>query len=141
MVYQEAIRCGQLVGIAVPIPPAIVPDTEPCRVYIKYKVSAEATKCKEMMDGRMFDDNKVKADYVTELDYNRARAGEWILQGPGLPAGLPAGLPGGFPAGFPAGLSAGFPGSLPAGLPGGLPVPFPGMQYPTSLTGLPTITL
>lgn len=29
------------------------------RVYVKFALSSEASKCKEMMDGRLFDDNKV----------------------------------------------------------------------------------
>lgn len=60
MVYEEAVRCGKVLGIAVPVPPPEVPEVEPCRVYIKFSTSQEAAKCKEMMDGRMFDDNKVR---------------------------------------------------------------------------------
>ena len=59
MVYEESVRCGKVLGIAVPVPPPEVPDEESSRVYIKYGTTAEATKCKEMMDGRLFDDNKV----------------------------------------------------------------------------------
>lgn len=59
MVYEEALRCGKVLGIAVPVPQPEVPDSDSCRVYVKFSSSAEATKCKEMMDGRMFDDNKV----------------------------------------------------------------------------------
>jgi hypothetical protein len=60
MVYEEAVRCGKVLGIAVPVPNEEVPDGEPCRVYVKFSSSGEAAKCKEMMDGRMFDDNKVR---------------------------------------------------------------------------------
>lgn len=59
MVYEESVRCGKVLGIAVPVPPPEVPDDESSRVYIKFSASSEAAKCKEMMDGRMFDDNKV----------------------------------------------------------------------------------
>lgn len=31
-----------------------------------------------MMDGRMFDINKVKATFVSDSDFARAQAGEWI---------------------------------------------------------------
>lgn len=61
MVYEESVRCGKVLGIAVPVPPAEVPNEESSRVYIKFATSAEAAKCKDMMDGRMFDDNKVGA--------------------------------------------------------------------------------
>jgi hypothetical protein len=59
MVYEEAIRCGKVLGIAVPQPPPEVADSESARVYIKFAGSNEAAKCKEMMDGRLFDDSKV----------------------------------------------------------------------------------
>lgn len=61
MVYEEAMRCGKVLGIAVPVPPPEVPDSEGCRVYVKFGSSTDAAKCKEMMDGRLFDDNKVGA--------------------------------------------------------------------------------
>lgn len=60
MVYEESVRCGKVLGIAVPVPPPEVPDGESSRVYIKFASSGEAAKCKEMMDGRMFDDAKVR---------------------------------------------------------------------------------
>jgi hypothetical protein len=60
MVYQESVRCGKVLGIAVPVPPADVADDESCRVYIKFATSGEAAKCKEMMDGRLFDESKVR---------------------------------------------------------------------------------
>lgn len=59
MVYEESVRCGKVLGIAVPVPPPDVADAESSRVYIKFSTSAEAGKCKEMMDGRLFDDKKV----------------------------------------------------------------------------------
>jgi hypothetical protein len=59
MVYEEAVRCGKVLGIAVPVPGEEVGDGEGCRVYVKFAASGEAAKCKEMMDGRLFDDNKV----------------------------------------------------------------------------------
>lgn len=60
MVYEESVRCGKVLGIAVPVPPPEVADDESSRVYIKFATSGEAAKCKEMMDGRMFDDAKVR---------------------------------------------------------------------------------
>ena len=47
------------------------------------------------MDGRQFDDSKVKATYVTEADFIRASGGEWIsqdLSGLGLGMGLLPGM-------------------------------------------------
>lgn len=60
MVYEESVRCGKVLGIAVPVPPAEVADGEACRVYVKFSSSSEAAKCKEMMDGRLFDSNTVR---------------------------------------------------------------------------------
>jgi hypothetical protein len=59
MVYEEALRCGRVRGVAVPPPGFEVPDTAPCRVYVKFDNSGDAAKCKQMMDGRLFDDRKV----------------------------------------------------------------------------------
>lgn len=61
MVYEEALRCGKVLGIAVPLPPSEVPDDASARVYVKYGSSGDAAKCKEMMDGRLFDEHKVRA--------------------------------------------------------------------------------
>jgi hypothetical protein len=44
-----------------------------------------------MMDGRMFDECKVKATFVTEVDFSRAKMGEWVQHGLGLP-GPPMGM-------------------------------------------------
>eukprot|EP00879_Flechtneria_rotunda_P017065 GHRR01017872.1.p1 GENE.GHRR01017872.1~~GHRR01017872.1.p1 ORF type:complete len:362 (+),score=139.44 GHRR01017872.1:443-1528(+) len=142
MVYEESVRCGKVLGIAVPVPPPEVPDTDSCRVYVKFSSSGEATKSKEMMDGRLFDENRVKAKHVTEADYNRAAAGEWITPAQ-LPASLPASIPG-LPTSIP-GLTAGIPGlsTMPGlaatpmpGLPPGL---FPGLSGngPSALPALP----
>eukprot|EP00775_Hariotina_reticulata_P004802 gene4802-5051_t len=122
MVYEEAVRCGKVLGIAVPVPPAEVADGAACRAYVKFSSSSEAAKCKEMMDGRLFDNNTVKATHVTEVDYNRAAAGEWIspvqlpsVVAPSLPqqSALPGfgALPGiaGFLPALP-GASLGIPG-------------------------------
>jgi hypothetical protein len=74
MVYEESIRCGKVLGIAVPIPPPEVADDESSRVYIKFGTTADATKCREMMDGRMFDDNKVSQ----VADGSRAEVGHLV---------------------------------------------------------------
>lgn len=94
-VQSEAVKCGAVVGIVIPVPPAYIPEKEPCRVLIQFAGTAEAKACKEMMDGRRFDDNTVKATYVTEVDFNRARMGEWVLAPapvmamPSMPMGMP----------------------------------------------------
>ncbi len=81
MVYEEASRCGGVQGIAVPVPPTSLPEGHSCRVYVKYATNAEATRCKEMMHGRMFDSNQVSCKHVTEVEFNRARMGEWVAEG------------------------------------------------------------
>jgi hypothetical protein len=58
-----------------------------------------------MMDGRMFESNRVKAIYVTDVDYSRAKMGEWMQAGgmaalplpPPMDLGMP--LPGPPPMG------------------------------------------
>lgn len=78
MVYEEALRCGKVRGVVVPVPPSDLPENTPCRVYVKFDGSGEASQCKDMMDGRIFDDKKITADYVTEVEYNRSSQGEWF---------------------------------------------------------------
>ncbi len=94
-VQAEVVKCGPVLGLAVPPPPAHVTNQEGCRVYVKYASAAEAQRCRTMMDGRKFDDNQVKALFVTEGEFLRAQAGEWVAT-PGLlmPAGLTTALPG-----------------------------------------------
>ncbi|KAF6265899.1 hypothetical protein COO60DRAFT_1680474 [Scenedesmus sp. NREL 46B-D3] len=114
MVYEESVRCGKVLGIAVPVPSE------------EFSASAEAAKCKEMMDGRLFDANKVKATHVTEIDYNRAAAGEWITPAP-LPAVPGMGsMPGLDLQGLAGGLVPGF-----AGVPG-----FQGMSAPLAVPSM-----
>jgi len=60
MVYEEALRCGRVKGIAVPLPPLDLRAGAPCRVYVRMESSADAARLKQMMDGRMFDDRKVR---------------------------------------------------------------------------------
>ncbi|GBF87338.1 hypothetical protein Rsub_00049 [Raphidocelis subcapitata] len=115
MVYEEALRCGRVRGVALPLPGPDVPDATPCRVYVKFDNSGDGAKCKQMMNGRIFDDRKITADYVTEVEYSRAATGEWFT-GNILDAGPPP---------------------LPGALPGAPPLPAVG----GSLTGLPTIKL
>lgn len=149
MVYEESVRCGKVLGIAVPVPPPEVPDDESSRVYIKFSTSSEAAKCKEMMDGRMFDDNKVKCTHVTEIDYNRAAAGEWIRPGqlppvPAAPVQPFSSIPGlaaapGF-AGLPVpgtGLIPGLPGQAPLSVPSLLSNTMPAMGGLQAMGGLP----
>ncbi len=37
-----------------------------------------AVKLKAMMDGREFDDRKVKATYASDDQYYKSQAGEWL---------------------------------------------------------------
>lgn len=77
-VSEEASKCGSILGIAVPLPPPSVSGTDPCRVYVKFGSTADAQKCKEAMDGRMFDTNTIRASFVTEVDFQRANTGQWV---------------------------------------------------------------
>eukprot|EP00198_Chlamydomonas_reinhardtii_P003163 XP_001692499.1 predicted protein [Chlamydomonas reinhardtii] len=81
-VYQEASKFGNLTGITIPVPPPTVSDSEACRVYLKYASPLDAQRCQQTMDGRMFDENKVRAVYVSEADFFRAQAGEWLPRVP-----------------------------------------------------------
>lgn len=49
-----------------------------------------ATKCKGMMDGREFDDMKIKATYSSDEAYYRSQGGEWLFSVPGAPGLLRA---------------------------------------------------
>lgn len=71
--------CGAVLGVAIPIPPTHISITDACRVYIKYGNPVEAAKCMRRMDGRSFEENKVKATYILESDFLRAQAGEWLI--------------------------------------------------------------
>lgn len=76
-VAEECAKCGHVVSMAVPVPPPGISDFIPSRVYVKFNATDAATKCKAMMDGRMFDENKITATHVTEISFQRAAAGEW----------------------------------------------------------------
>ncbi|KAL6755416.1 hypothetical protein V8C86DRAFT_2678580 [Haematococcus lacustris] len=77
-VYVEVVKCGAVAGLCIPTPPKTLPPPTSCRVYIRFSAQEAATRCKAMMDGREFDGNLVKVTYVTEQDYFRAQAGEWL---------------------------------------------------------------
>ncbi|MEW5306363.1 MAG: hypothetical protein WDW36_008832 [Sanguina aurantia] len=99
-VHGEATVCGTVLGLTIPIPPADVSSADACRVYVKYGNAVEAAKCMRRMDGRSFEENKVKATYVLEPDFLRAQAGEWLAThesppeaGSGFLPGPPPGMP------------------------------------------------
>jgi splicing factor U2AF subunit len=85
-VFAEAVKIGPVAGVAVPVPASEedVDEDEPCRVYIKYHTISDAKKCKEAMDGRLFDERTVNASFSNEIDYNRAHLGEWIMEVPSI---------------------------------------------------------
>lgn len=35
-VYLEVVKCGQVAGIALPAPPSHTPESETCRVYVRF---------------------------------------------------------------------------------------------------------
>ncbi|KAG2446513.1 hypothetical protein HYH02_008503 [Chlamydomonas schloesseri] len=82
-VRSEVVKCGAVVGLAAPMPPAHVTNADAARVYVKFSSADEAGRCRNMMDGRKFDDNSVRAIFVTEAEFLRAQAGEWVGK-PGL---------------------------------------------------------
>jgi hypothetical protein len=78
---------------------------------------------------------QVKATHVTEIDYNRAAAGEWIVPAP-LPAvgAAMGGLPGMNIPGLAGGLMPGFAGGM---MPGGFPYMAGGIPGLNPLLGFP----
>jgi splicing factor U2AF subunit len=78
-VYAEASRFGTVTGVAIPAPPPHAPDLTPARVYVRYTTLDASAKCKAAMDGRDFDDRKIKASYVPDEVYYRSAANEWVI--------------------------------------------------------------
>ncbi|KXZ53229.1 hypothetical protein GPECTOR_7g1123 [Gonium pectorale] len=91
---QEVVKYGTMVAMAVPLPPPHVAGNEASRIYVKFATAEQATQCRNIMDKRRFDDSMVNAYFVTEGEFARAQAGEWVAK-PGLlmPTGMPT-LPG-----------------------------------------------
>ena len=150
------MKCGPTAGVAVPVPTDDIPDDEPCRVYVKYHNIDDAKKCKDMMDGRDFDDRKVKASFSNEFDFMRAQQGEWITAAPAiqqvtLPSPPIAAAPG--PGGavpqvlpLPPAAAPGMPTVLPlsAALPPGVTIP--GVNAPPvlptmAMPGMPGVSI
>ncbi|CAD7704530.1 unnamed protein product [Ostreobium quekettii] len=77
-VRDEARKCGTVLGVVCPVPPPTVLGGDGCRIYVKFLTVEEAKRCKDVMDGRQFDGNKIKAAFVPEAEYHRAEAGEWV---------------------------------------------------------------
>lgn len=125
-VHAEVVKCGPVLGLAAPLPPPSVLDADASRVYVHFAAADGAQKCKAIMDGRRFDENIVKATFVSEADFARAKAGEWIV---GLPAAPPMGAAAGGIPGFPGMLPAGLGAPAMPGLPPGFALP-PGFSLP-----------
>ena len=45
-VLSEAGKCGQVVGVAVPVPEDTIPEESECRAYVKYPNPEDAKKLK-----------------------------------------------------------------------------------------------
>lgn len=90
-VYEEAAKFGSVTGVVVAVPGPQVQDLMPGRCYVRFGTPEEAQKGKLVFDGRTLDDNVIKAGYVSEEEYARAAAGEWVSKQSGV-AGIP--LPG-----------------------------------------------
>jgi hypothetical protein len=50
-VQDEVVKVGHVAGIAIPIPPPHLADSDPCRVYVKYTSGDEAKRCKVCVVG------------------------------------------------------------------------------------------
>jgi hypothetical protein len=48
-VFTEAVTCGPVAGVAVPVPSEELGEDVPCRVYVKYHNVDDAKKCKVRM--------------------------------------------------------------------------------------------
>ena len=45
-VFSEAVKCGPLAGVAVPVPEDNIPEDVECRAYVKYLSVEDAKKLK-----------------------------------------------------------------------------------------------
>lgn len=75
----ECRKCGTVLGVVCPRPPDVMKEEDTARIYVKFLTIEEAKRTKDIMDGRAFDGNKIKASFVPESDFTRAEAGEWII--------------------------------------------------------------
>lgn len=58
----------------------MVQNEDAARIYVKFLTIEEAKRTKDVMDGRAFDGNKIRASFVPESDFSRAEGGEWIVE-------------------------------------------------------------
>jgi hypothetical protein len=56
-----------------------MPDSTTARVYIRFTTIDASKKCQVAMDGREFDDRKIKAVHVPDEVYYRSQANEWVM--------------------------------------------------------------
>lgn len=75
----ECRKCGTVLGVVCPRPPDVMKEEDTARIYVKFLTIEEAKRTKDIMDGRAFDGNKIKASFVPESDFTRAEGGEWII--------------------------------------------------------------
>ncbi|GMH45146.1 hypothetical protein BSKO_13103 [Bryopsis sp. KO-2023] len=76
----ECRKCGTVLGVVCPRPPDSLEDDHATQIYVKFLTIEEAKRTKDVMDGRAFDGNKIKATFVPESDFARAETGEWIAE-------------------------------------------------------------
>ncbi len=87
-VQEEAAKYGTILKVVVPIPPLHVGPEEGGRCYIHFSSLSECRTCKEMFNGRTFDDNVTRAAFVTDEEWQQAQAGIWLPRGTGQGAAV-----------------------------------------------------
>eukprot|EP01023_Acetabularia_acetabulum_P036884 TRINITY_DN34874_c0_g1_i1.p1 TRINITY_DN34874_c0_g1~~TRINITY_DN34874_c0_g1_i1.p1 ORF type:complete len:198 (+),score=36.70 TRINITY_DN34874_c0_g1_i1:171-764(+) len=63
--------------ISIPKPPRDV-KSEGGRVYLKFENSEDSEKIRGIMHTRTFNENQIKAQYISEEMFNRAKEGDWL---------------------------------------------------------------
>jgi len=87
-VREECAKCGIIDDMVVPPPPhEAVSEDHPGRVYVKFQAEFAARAAREMLNGRVFDGRTVAASLASDVEFDRALAGEWMPPRP--PAGDP----------------------------------------------------
>jgi len=74
----ECARHGAVEECLVPQPPTAVPATEPARVYVRFDDQQATAACAAAMHGRLFDGRRVAASTISEAEFARVQAGDWV---------------------------------------------------------------
>jgi splicing factor U2AF subunit len=74
-VREECGRHGSVLGVCIPTTPPS--GASKSRVYVKFAAALQAEAAMRALDGRLFDDNAVRAQCVSAEAYDAAIAGGW----------------------------------------------------------------